>query len=78
MTAAESCEGWLGGQLLIPLDSIDARVIVGVWETRSHWEAWHSQPTFIETRQRLADLGVGTGVTTWYETIYEARSAAGE
>lgn len=75
MTAAETCEGWIAGQLLIPLTSVNSRVIIGVWETRSHWEAWHSDPAFVETRERLDELGVGPGDTTWHETIYDARSA---
>lgn len=74
MEAAESCEGWIAGQLLIPLTSLNSRVIVGVWESRSHWEAWHAQSAFSETAERLDELGAPTGETEWYETVYDARS----
>lgn len=70
MRAAEEHRGWLGGQLLIPVDSLNARVLVGVWESRSHWEAWHTDAVFEATGMKLDELGVDSGVTHWYETIY--------
>ena len=73
MQTAESVEGWMAGQILMPLDDLDRRVIVGVWETRAAWEAWHENPVFQETRDRLADLGVDEGETTWHEAVYDAR-----
>lgn len=74
LVAAEEHEGWIAGQLLIPADSLNGRVIVGVWETRSHWQAWHTDPMFESTRERLDDLAAGSGTTTWHETIYHSAS----
>lgn len=73
MGTAESVDGWVDGQILIPLEALNERVIVGVWETRAAWEAWHNDPAFQETRQRLAELGADEGTTTWHEAIYHAR-----
>lgn len=73
MITAESVDGWVAGQILIPLEKLNERVIVGVWETRAAWEAWHNDPTFQETRGRLEQIGADEGVTTWYEVVYDAR-----
>lgn len=51
--------GWVGAQLLLPLDRLDQRVIAGHWQTRADWEAWHNDPLFVETRRRLDGLEVG-------------------
>jgi heme-degrading monooxygenase HmoA len=53
LRAAEEREGWVAGQLLRPVDKPHDRVIVGTWESREHWAAWHRDPTFQETRKRL-------------------------
>ena len=50
MTAAREQPGWIGGQIMIPLDGPNRRVIIGTWQTRAHWEAWHSDPKFTATR----------------------------
>lgn len=73
MRTAESVEGWVGGQILIPLDRMNERVIIGVWETRAAWEAWHNDPGFQETRDRLDELGAVEGDTTWHEVVYEGQ-----
>ena len=67
--AATSHEGWLGGQLCMPLERLDQRVIIGTWQTRAHWEAWHNDPTFQETRERLDDLQAEAGEVSWHEVI---------
>ena len=41
LEAAKGRAGWVGGQLLMPLDVLSERLIVGTWETRADWEAWH-------------------------------------
>lgn len=73
MGTAESVDGWVTGQILIPLEGLNERVIVGVWETRAAWEAWHNDPTFQETRERLAEIDADEGTTTWHEAVYDAR-----
>ena len=42
--------GWIRTQLLIPNDGMNKRVIIGTWQTRADWEAWHRDPAFAETR----------------------------
>jgi heme-degrading monooxygenase HmoA len=56
LSAARKASGWIGGQLLRPAEKPDRRVIVGTWRTRADWEAWHHDPQFTETRQRLEGL----------------------
>jgi len=73
LETARSAEGWVSAQVLRPLDLPHERVIVGVWESRSAWEAWHDDPAFQQTRERLAGLGAGAGETAWHEAVYEAR-----
>ena len=53
LTAARKRPGWVGGQLLQPADKPRTRVIVGTWRAHADWEAWHHDPQFAETRQRL-------------------------
>ena len=69
MLAARGQPGWISGQLLIPLDGLNRRVIVGTWQTRAHWEAWHGDPAFAETRRRLAGLEARAHEETWHEVI---------
>ena len=76
LDAAKNQPGWIGGQLLIPLDRLDKRMIVGTWETRAAWEAWHQDPTFSETRKRLEGLETGTSEHWWHEVIQDVRPGA--
>ncbi len=69
--------GWVGGQLLMPLDHLDKRAIVGTWQSRADWEAWHEDTAFRETRQRLDGLQAGSSETNWFEVIEDIRPAAG-
>lgn len=72
METAESVDGWLSGQILMPLEGLNERLIVGAWRSRAAWEAWHNDPTFQQTRDRLAELGSPEGETAWHEVIYHA------
>jgi heme-degrading monooxygenase HmoA len=69
MVAARQQPGWISGQLLIPLDGVNRRVIVGTWQTRAHWEAWHNDAAFTETRRRLAGLEAKAHEESWHEVI---------
>jgi heme-degrading monooxygenase HmoA len=73
LEVAEDRPGWISGQLTIPVDRLDQRAIVGVWETRAHWEAWHADPAFQETRERLEGLQAAPSETRWYEVVFDAR-----
>lgn len=67
--AAQSHEGWIGGQLCMPTDRLDQRLIVGTWRTRADWEAWHNDPTFTATRERLEGLQSEPTDLRWHEVL---------
>ena len=67
--------GWIGGQLLIPLDGPNRRVIIGHWQTRAHWEAWHADGAFQTTRRRLDDMEAAPTKEYWHEVIEDIRRA---
>ena len=73
LIAARDRPGWIGGQLLIPLDGLNRRVIVGTWQTRAHWEAWHADAAFAATRRRLEGLEAAPSEQWWHEVIEEVR-----
>lgn len=75
LEAAKGQAGWVGGQLLIPLQSLNKRVILGTWETRADWEAWHADEAFRETRLRLEGLEDGTPEVWWHEVVLDVRMA---
>ena len=70
MAAAESSPGWIGGSILTPEEDRDARVILGLWDTRAAWEEWHQDPTFRDTAERLKGLERDAGVGSWHEVLY--------
>ncbi len=73
LESARGRTGWVGGQLLMPLSALNKRIIVGTWQTRADWEAWHSDPAFQETRKRLDGLTAGQPEEWWHEVIAEVR-----
>ena len=73
LESAQEREGWLGSQLLIPLDAPNQRTVVGTWNTRADWEAWHADEAFLETRERMEGLQEGASEMTWYEVMAEQR-----
>jgi heme-degrading monooxygenase HmoA len=75
LAAARQQPGWIAGQLMIPLDALNQRVIVGSWQTRADWEAWHNDAAFRETRRRLDGLETGQGEQWWHEVIADAHRA---
>ena len=75
LTAARKRPGWVGGQLLRPVDNEDRRLIVGTWRTRGDWEGWHHDPTFAETRQRLDGLESAPAEHWWHDVVLDVRKA---
>lgn len=75
LTAARAQPGWIGGQILMPLEALDQRVIIGTWRTRAAWEAWHTDPAFTETRKQLDQLEAEPGRHAWHEVIEDVRPA---
>jgi heme-degrading monooxygenase HmoA len=76
LSAAKKRPGWVGGQLLRPTDKPDRPVILGTWRTRADWEAWHHDPTFAETRQRLDALESGPAEHWWHDVVLDVRKGA--
>jgi heme-degrading monooxygenase HmoA len=76
LSAAAGRSGWVGGQLLMPLDRMNRRVIVGTWQTRADWEAWHQDPAFEQTRQRMEGLEEGEAENWWHEVLEDVRHPA--
>ena len=76
LAAARQQPGWIGGQLLRPVDKEEVRVIVGTWNTRAAWEGWHHDPQFAETRQRLDGLESAPAEHWWHDVILDVRKTA--
>jgi heme-degrading monooxygenase HmoA len=76
LSAAKKASGWVGGQLLRPADKPDRRVIVGTWRSRANWEAWHHDPQFAETRQRLDGLEAAPAEHWWHDVVLDVRKAS--
>jgi len=67
--SAHDRQGWISGQLLVPVDAPETRVIIGTWRSRQDWEAWHEDPAFLSVRARLDELQQVDHRTTWYEVL---------
>jgi heme-degrading monooxygenase HmoA len=76
LEAARGRKGWIGGQLVTPVNGPNKRTIIGTWETRADWEAWHHDPAFTETRQKLDGLESAPSEQTWHEVLLELYPAA--
>ena len=76
LSAVNKRPGWVGGQLLRPADNPNRRVIVGTWRTRADWEAWHHDPQFTETRQRLDGLESAPAEHWWHEVMLDVRKSS--
>jgi heme-degrading monooxygenase HmoA len=73
LATAHGRPGFVRSQLLIPLQEASGRVIIGTWQSRANWEAWHEDEVFAETRRRLDGLQEAPSETTWYEVIVDER-----
>lgn len=74
LAAARERQGWVGGQIMMPLDKLNERMIIGTWQTRADWEAWHNDRAFAETRKRLDGLEAGPPQQWWHEVIVDERA----
>ena len=75
LAAAQAQDGCVSAQLLMPLDGMSSRVIVGTWATRADWEAWHNDPAFHETRERMEGLQEEPDDMQWFEVVDETLPA---
>jgi heme-degrading monooxygenase HmoA len=66
--------GWISMQLLIPLDAPNKRVVIGTWQTRAAWEAWHTTETFQRTRKQMDAVKQSSSDDSWYEVVNTASS----
>src|SRR5215470_7683444 len=76
LSAAKKASGWMGGQLLRLAEKPDRRVIVGTWRTRADWEAWHHDPQFMKTRQRLDALESAPSDYWWHDVVLDVRKGS--
>src|SRR5438128_9446456 len=76
VSAARKRSGGGGGELLRPADKTDRRVIVGTWRSEANWEAWHHDPQFAETRQRLDGLESAPAEHWWHDVVLDVRKAS--
>src|SRR4051812_3993120 len=69
IAAAKEHQGFVSVQLCIPVDAMNERVIIGTWESRADWEAWHSTEEFQQTRTMLEDPDSKTRHEWWHEVM---------
>jgi heme-degrading monooxygenase HmoA len=69
LDSASDRPGWISGLVLIPENGQNRRVIVGTWSSRSDWEAWHQDPAFKDTRERMEGLQEQPDEMQWYEVV---------
>jgi heme-degrading monooxygenase HmoA len=74
LQAAQEQAGWVALQVLIPEGEPNRRVIVGTWERREAWEAWHAADPFRETRRELDRLDKSDGQPRWFTVSSMASS----
>lgn len=75
LAAVKGRPGWISGQLLMPTDALDKRVIIGTWQSRADWEAWHRDPTFAQTRARLDGFEAAPRQEWWHEVMLDLRAS---
>ena len=72
--SARERPGWISGQLLTSDDEDSTRVIVGTWRSREDWEAWHSDPAYLDQRATLQRLEAEAGHSEWFRVVADARA----
>jgi heme-degrading monooxygenase HmoA len=71
--AAQQHEGWVAVQLCIPVEAANERVVIGTWQTRADWEAWHASEVFERTRDQMDAAEDGPREEWWHEVILDER-----
>ena len=61
--------GWVRGRILMPLEALHHRVIVGTGRTRADCQAWHEDPALAAMRERLDAVQAETSEPSWYEVV---------
>lgn len=76
MREAEKQPGWVDAQLLIPEGDTDKRIVIGTWESREHWERWHNDEAFQQTKQALDSATESEGQPRWYQVRTQSPAPA--
>lgn len=76
IAAARDQPGFVSVQLCMPADDLKARAIIGTWQSRADWEAWHGTEEFQRTRELLEEPDAKTKDEHWYEVVVDARREA--
>jgi heme-degrading monooxygenase HmoA len=71
VAAAKKQPGWVGVQLCIPAQALNKRVVIGTWETRADWSAWHATESFQNTRAKMEGVESGEREEWWHEVTVE-------
>ena len=69
LAGAKDVDGWIGGEILMPLEGMNQRVIVGNWRSRADWEAWHLDAAFTDRAKRLDALQIASSGPQWHEVV---------
>jgi heme-degrading monooxygenase HmoA len=49
-------------------------VIVGTWDSRAAWSAWHDDEAFRDTRERLDATHAERSEIMWHEVLADVRA----
>jgi heme-degrading monooxygenase HmoA len=71
IAAAREQPGFVAVQLCAPIEKMSERLIIGTWETRADWEAWHNTQPFEDTRRKLEQPDTKMRREWWHEVIVE-------
>jgi heme-degrading monooxygenase HmoA len=69
VAAAAGRPGFVAVQVAAPVEEPHRRVIIGTWESREHWAAWHEDEDFRRTRAELEIVDERTTDSSWYDVI---------
>jgi heme-degrading monooxygenase HmoA len=67
--AAKQQPGFVSVQLCSPAEAMNERVIIGTWETRADWAAWHGTEEFQRTRAQLEEPDAKKRREWWHEVV---------
>ena len=69
IASAREQRGFVAVQLCIPSDAMDERVVIGTWETRADWEAWHGTEPFQQTRRQMEEQSDSKRKREWWHEV---------
>jgi heme-degrading monooxygenase HmoA len=73
VAAAREQPGFVAVQLCAPAERASERVVIGTWQTRDDWAAWHGTPEFRRTREELEEADPERTDEWWHEVLLEER-----